>query len=202
MKTDELWVTQEPEMIADALDKIEWIALYTGMTRRDASSMRLLAEELLSATKDILAAYEGRLWMETSDEQFALHVIVRRPTGKADREKLIALSKNGTVTPPKGMFARLSAAMEKLLLLDDDELGTGILTDYAMYAGGMHGDPSIAVYTYHYLTPEDRAPKAAEAPADELSGIEKSIIDAIVDDIRVTARSGNVEITAIKNLNK
>ncbi len=200
MKTDLLPITQTPEKIADALDKIELIALYTGMPRRDATSMRLLAEELLSATKDILAAYEGRLWMETSETQFTLHMSVARPANKADRETLIALSKNGEITPPKGLFSRLGSAMSKFLTLDDDELYSDTFADYAMFAGVIHGEQTIPMYTYHYIPRAEPKSNEPNKPIDELSGIEKSIIDAIVDDIQVTVKSGNIEIIAIKNL--
>lgn len=107
MKTDELPITQSGGALGDILDKIELIALYTGMKRREATSMRLLAEELLIATRDVMAAYQGRLWVETSDKAFTLHL---------------------------------------------------------------------------------------------LAGIEKSIIDAIVDDIVVSMPRGQVEIVAVKNL--
>ncbi len=200
MITDELKIAQAPERLADTLDKIELIALYTGMPFKDASGMRLLAEELISATKNILDAYEGRLWMETSEERFTLHMRVAKPASKASREKLIALSAKGESTPPKGLFARLGAAMEKLLLLDEDELSTTAFSDYAMFAGGMNGVHDIPMYTYHYFPREETVSRANVKQADELDGIEKNIINAIVDDIQVTVRSGNVEIIAIKNL--
>lgn len=195
MKTDELLITQSPQVMEKVLDKIEYIALYTGMIRRDASSMRLMAEELLSATKGILAVYEGRLWMETSDEQFTLHVRVEKPREKAKRDQFTALSKSGKVTPPKGLFARLGAAIEALMLLGDSDGAPVIFTNYAMYTGDMIG--MHALYTYHYLPKADA--KEKEEP-DPLAGIEKNIIDAIVDDILVTVYSDSVEIIAVKNL--
>lgn len=199
MKTDELMVSQDLEMITDTLNKIEWIALYAGMTRKDAASTRLLAEELLSATKDILDAHDSRLWMETSEEAFTLHLRLAKPSSKAERDRLIALSKDGRATPPKGLFARLGLALEKFLLLDDVELDSAALADYALFCGSQYGLETT--YTYHYIPMEltQRTP-AHEKPKDELEGIEKSIIDALVDDILVMPKSDTVEIIAVKKL--
>lgn len=199
MKTDELIISQDPQAISDALDKIELIALYTGMSRKEATSMRLLAEELLSATKSILDAYQGRLWMETTNEEFALHLSVMKPNSKAEREQLIALSKTGAVTPPSGLFSRLGAALSNFFSVDDDGLSADMFTHYTMFADMMRMEG--AGYTYHYLpTPDEFPQKELAKPVDELAGIEKSIIETIVDDILVTVKSDNVEIIAIKKL--
>lgn len=207
MKTDEIGISQDPKVISDALDKIELIALYTGMSRRDATSMRLLAEEMVSATKDVLTAYDGLIWMETSKDDFKLFLSVAKPTDKASRDKLIALSKTGEAAAPKGLFARLGAAIEKMLLLDDGEIDNTMFMDYALYAGDPYGADMMS--TYHYMPYEHmrmaKTPVTASAPAhaakkDELEGIEKSIIDSIVDDIYVTPKNGTVEIVAVKKL--
>lgn len=201
MKTDELRISQSPQQIADALDKIELIALYSGMPRREATSMRLLAEEMLAATRNILDAFEGRLWMDTDNEAFSVHLCIAKPSSKEDREKLIKLSKDGEVKPPKGMFARLGSAIEKFLLMDENGEESQVFADYAMFAGDMNG--LGMTYSYHYLPMFDPAIKKQPAKQlDELAGIEKSIIDAIVDDIYVTVPGGNVEIVAVKNLKK
>ena len=198
MKTDELTITQSPEVMGKVLDKIELIALYTGMARRKASNMRLMAEEMLSATKSIMEAYEGCLWMETSEENFSLHVRVEKPRGKAKREKLIALSKSGKATPTKGLFGRLSAALNELMLVDDENAPI-VFSNHAMYTGGIVYPGAICIY--HYLPPVNSSTDTKEEKVeDELAGIEKNIIDAIVNDITVTVNGDSIEITAVKNL--
>lgn len=197
MKTDELKIARSPEARSDSLDKIELMALYAGMARRDASSMRLLAEELLTATKSIADNYNGRLWMELDQETFTIHLCVDKPTGKAERDKLTALSKDGKANAPKGLFSRLSAAVEDMLLdmaqAESDAYKAGLI---------LTGTPDVSgsMYIYHFMPAMPTRQSPHEEPADELAGIEKSIIDSIVDDILVTSRSGNVEITALKKL--
>lgn len=195
MKTDELKITQSPQEMENTLDKIELIALYTGMSRKEATSMRLLAEELLTATRSILLVAEGCLWMETDEERFTLHLRVTRPEHTAERKKLVALSKSGKATPPKGLFTRLGAALQDILLSNENTDMMVLFTSYSMYSSPMFqmGD----MYAYHYLPPQNQP---EDKPKDELAGIEKSIIDAIVDDILVSVGLNYVEITAIKNL--
>ena len=201
MKTDELVITENPATVEDALDKIELISLYTGMEHKDASRMRLLAEEMMSAIKGILSVYDGYLWMETSGKQFSLHLKITRPLSKSDRDKLITLSKNGKVTPQKGLFSRLGAAMEKLLIADESQIDAGILTDYAMFSDGFTGISPMQMYTYHYIS-DSKAPYAdkEDQTKDELEGIEKNIISSIVDDLMVTVYGGTVELIAIKKM--
>lgn len=201
MKTDKLEFTQSPKTMEDALDKIELIALYAGMSRIESSSMRLLAEEMMSAIKGILDAFDGKFWMETQKGEFSLHFSIERPLHAEDRKKLIALSKSGKATPPKGLFSRLGAALERLMLADDAQIDASILTDYAMFTDGynaMNNNP-LQLYTYHYM-PDPSAPKQQmhEVPKDELEGIEKKIIDAIVDDVTVVVETNTIEIVAIK----
>lgn len=203
MKTDELAITQLSEALGDILDKVEWIALYAGMTRRDAVSARLLAEELLTAAKDIMETYQGRMWMETSDQTFSIHLRADKPTRKAERDQLVALSATGKATPLKGLFSRLGAALSKVLLTDDDDATDVIFAEYALFpeSAGMGGP----ICCYHYL-PERAEPSAPRAdaredePGDELAGIEKRIIDVLVDDIHVSVSAGYVDIVAVKNL--
>ena len=199
MKTDELVISQEPEKLGVILDKIELIALYTGMSRRDASSMRLLAEELLTATKDIMEAYDGRLWMETSEDEFTLHLRAAKPASKKERDELVALSTTGEVAAPKGLFSKLSAALSKLMTMDDDVMDGIVFPDYSLFGDSLGmGGP---VYSYRYL-PLSVGSAQQPKDSDEYAGIEKSIIDAIVDDILVMMPSGFVEIEAIKKLKK
>ena len=203
MKTDMIQITKAPEDVLNTLDRIEWIARYAGMTQKQAANMRLIGEELISATKNILDVFEGQLWMETDDKTFALHLRAKKPAYTEDRKKLIALSKAGKATPPKGLFARLGAVLEQCLLpesgdSDADMLASyAVFSDYTLFSEGIHGVGPI--YTCHYL-PVYTKKEQREKPKDALEGIEKSIIDAFVDDMLVTLQNGCVEITAVKNL--
>lgn len=201
MKTDELAISPSGAALDVMLDKIELIALYTGMKRREATSMRLLAEELLTATRDLTKHYQSRLWMETTDKTFSLHMLMDKPVYKSERDKLVALSKTGSVTPPKGLFSRLGAAMSRLLLLDEnDDMVDVIFSDYALYPDSASMGGPICCYHYIPVRTADVTRRAEEQPRDELAGIEKNIIDAIVDDIMVRMSGGSVEIVAVKNL--
>ena len=203
MKTDEIKVTQDAAELAKTPDKIELIALYADMARREAASMRLLTGEMLSAISDILKVSEGSLWMVTEEQTFSLHLRVEKPYDKTSRDKLIALSTSGETSAPKGLFRKLGHVMGKLLLGDEDsDVSLGI-TDYMMLENSMTGMTGVCTYRYiphiaHAAKPAEPAPQ----PEDELVGIEKRIIDAIVDDVLVTMQGNYVELVAVKNLNK
>lgn len=197
MKTDELEISGAARPVAEVLDKTELIARYAGMTGEGAASMRLMAEELLSATRRIIDNYESCLWMETGEKTFELHMRITKPTDREDREKLIALSKAGKATPQKGLFSRLGAAVEDTLL-DAAQAEGSEYRDYIMLPGTVEG--ASLVYTYRYLPQKAGCFVKPEAAVDELAGVEKTIIDSIVDDILVYSRSGSVEIAAIKKL--
>lgn len=201
MKTDELLITQQPEDMRDLLNKVELIALYTGMDHREATSMTLLAEEMILALRQIINTFEGTFWMETSEDAFSLHLFIDAYADRESKKKLIALSSTGKNAKPKGFFGYVNAGLEALLTDDPEMAGYYAFGDpSSIMEGGMHAH---WIYTYaDYQNTVRQSTTRATDEDDDLKDIEKTIIDALADDLSVSVRSGKIEVTATKKLKK
>lgn len=200
MQTDKLTITKDRGQIKAALDKVELIAQYAGMNRRESANMCLLAEELILSVQNILDQYEGELWVDTNKERFEIHIKADVYADSEDKEKLLAISKTGENTKPKGFLGRISLALDNIFSANGDA-GT-------IYGMDMIGcDPGFSVanpsaYYFSYARYKDEMAAAPAKLQDELEGIEKAIIESIADDITVTVRSNSVHIVAIKLMNE
>ncbi|MDD2648971.1 MAG: hypothetical protein PHI27_09745 [Eubacteriales bacterium] len=198
MKSDVILVDRKN--ISTILDKVEAIALYAGMNRRDSSNMCLLAEEIITSVSHIMDVSESRLWMETSDEKFEIHMQIDALVTEENKKKFLEISKSGVNTKPRGFLARLGMALDNLFFSEDAAIaadGMELLGCETSYAGAFSGGYRFS-YRSYISEVESRQPEER----DELEGIEKTIIENIADDITVTARSHSVEIAAYKNLTK
>ncbi len=200
MQTDKLTISKDRQQIKEALDKVELIAQYAGMDRRESANMCLLAEELILSVQNILDQYEGKLWVSTDERRFEIHIQIEAYTDTADKEKFLAISKTGENTKPKGFLGRISMALDNIFSADSDY---GL--SYSMDMLGCDLDYMGAHPNGYYFTYRNYKDEMAARPAeqkDELEGIEKAIIESIADDITVTVRSNSVHITGVKLLEK
>ncbi len=200
MITDVILLQENNENIRDILDKIELMAQYAGMGRREASAMCLVAEEMILATQNIIDSYATNVWMEITDKKFDIHLALEAAVITDEREKLLKLSKSGKNSKQKGFFGFLSAKINDFFLassdvnLDQAFTGSAFMHNLPMYDYG---------FTYRDYQRDFEANKQKKAEEeDELVGVEKSIIDAMVDDITVGISTGKIELVASKNLKK
>ncbi len=184
--------------ISSILDKVEALALYAGMSRRDSSNMCLLAEEMITSVSHIMDVSESRLWMETAADKFEIHLQIDALVTEENKKKFLEISKSGKNTKPRGFLARMGMALDNLFFSEDAALaadGMEMLGCETSYAGAFGGG-----YRFSYRSYMSEVESKKPEERDELEGIEKTIIESIADDITVTARSHSVEINAYKKL--
>lgn len=199
MKTDRMTVRRET--FEKILNKVNLFAQYCGMSYREGSSMCLLAEEMVASVRVILDTIDGTLWMENEGGQFSIHLAMDTYVSEEERGKLIGLSKGGKNSPPRGFLARVGMVLDNFFLADN---GCDLLYPDATMIGsvGLNGEfaANYQVYSYQQYKREN-AVKVNEK-ADEYEGIERSIIEALADDITVTVKSHSIELVALKALPK
>ena len=64
MKTDEITVNSRGARMETALAQAEKVAVYKGLARKDALSLRLLTEEMLGLMRTLTGESEGVFWIE------------------------------------------------------------------------------------------------------------------------------------------
>lgn len=196
MKTDRMIVRHDT--FETILNKVDLFAQYCGMSRREGGNMCLLAEEMITSVRNILDTIDGLLWMEAEDGRFSIHLAMDTFVSEDERGKLIKLA--GKNTPPRGFLGRIGMLLDNFFLADN---GCDLLYPEATIGSvGLNGEfaANYQVYSYQQFKKENAG--KSEEKKDEYEGLERTIIEALADDITVTVKSHSIELIAYKSLPK
>ena len=80
MKTDVITVSAKGKRMETALEQVEKVAAYKGLSPKNTLHLRLLTEEMMSMMRSITGEPEGEFWIEDNDGEFALHLRDRKST--------------------------------------------------------------------------------------------------------------------------
>lgn len=200
MKTDEITVDSRGARMETALAQAEKVAVYKGLARKEALSLRLLTEEMLGLMRALTGESEGVFWIEDEDGEYRLHLRVRTRLNADERAQLLSVSSTGKNESAKGLMGRLR-----------DFFDWGSDADLAAYNGPLlmpemyetTSSPSLD-WEWSMVRYEDalnRRMAAADPAAKEAwDELEKSVVTHVADDIRVSIRNGNVEMVILKKM--
>lgn len=196
MKSKEIALSNSLSCAVNALQAVEQASERAGLNREQTNILRLLTEEMIVMTTDILQACKGSLWMEWEGLACELHLTAVAPVEEAAKAAFIEASKSKVNTPVKGLKNKISALLAGMLSsVDNPDLVT------TMRAGFIGGAPvemsympmaqtwSLAAYTES----QQKTQKDAE-----LEGVEKSILTGLADDVEVSVKSHWVELIVRK----
>lgn len=200
MKTDLFPVSADVQVIANILDEVERAAVYCGLNTKNTNILRLLAEESIAMTTDVLKQSEGLFWLERTDNAFDIHITVKASVTETAREAFIAVSSAKRSTPPKGLKNKISYLFAGLFASDPTLVDTPEL--YSTMAYGFMGAAYMPVMrsslTWSMALYNQEAPAEERAADLEATGLEKSIIERFADDVVVTVTAGGVEMIVKK----
>lgn len=198
MKTDLLTINCEPEQNNLSLEEIERAGLYCGLTARQAGTLRLLAEESIAMTLDLLDQHAGTIWLETSAQTYDLHLTVAAPVSDEARRSFIAVSRARRNTPPKSLTGRISCLLSDLLSAYLSEGNAPEIYGHLEY--GFTGEMPAATVPSGAASWSLSAYRQ-QAPVDLLEdplALEKSIIERFADDVLVTVTAKGVSLLVRK----
>ena len=183
--------------IAPILSETERFGIFTGLERKEADILRLLAEEMFGMTRGILSAREG--WNEWSGaflaendgRDFTLRMTVKaRITSKA-RDDFLSAAKDGVNANEKGIFGKLRGVFERMIFASDDVPSE----TFPLYAYG-NGIPVL--WSVHaYSSTLDKKEKVRE-----WDGMEKNILIGVADDVIAGVSALGAELTVRKDFSK
>ena len=200
MKTDVITVSSRGKQMEKALEQADKVAAYKGLSAKDALHLRLLTEEMMGMMRSITGEKEGTFWIEDQDGEYQLHLKVRAMLTSEEREQLLAVSSSGKNESAKGLMGRLrdffdwgsdadlSAYSSPLLLPDAFEQSSSPMLDWEW---------SMSRYERALSSQMEQGDQAVKEAWDEL---EKSVVSHVADDVKVSIRSGTVEMIIIKKL--
>ncbi|MBO4470182.1 MAG: hypothetical protein J5841_00390 [Clostridia bacterium] len=200
MKTDVIMVSSRGKQMETALEQADKVAAYKGLPAKDALHLRLLTEEMMGMMRSITGEKEGMFWIEDQDGEYQLHLKVRTMLTSEEKEQLLAVSSSGKNESARGLMGRLrdffdwgsdadlSAYSSPLLLPDAFEQSSSPMLDWEW---------SMSRYERALSSQMEQGDQTVKEAWDEL---EKSVVSHVADDVKVSIRSGTVEMIIIKKL--
>ena len=213
MKTDKISVSSQGARMGAALEQADKVAAYKGLSMKDALHLRLLTEEMMGLMRSITGEREGIFWIEDEDGEYRLHLQVRTLLNSEEREQLLAVSSSGRNESAKGLMGRnrvisLFETFNLPLPADfdwgsDEDLATYtsplLLPDAFEYTSSpsLDWEWSMARYENALSTQMEQGDQNVREAWDEL---EKSVVSHVADEVKVSIRSGTVEMIIYKKL--
>ena len=199
MKTDIITVSANGKRMETALEQVEKVAAYKGLSPKAALHLRLLTEETMSMMRSITGKPEGQFWIEDEDGVYQLHLKVAARLSMDKREQLLSVSATGKNESARGLMGRIREFFDWSCDEDyDGSAGLYMLPDAFEHSSSpmLDWEWSMRRYETELSNRIDEDAGAREA-WDEL---EKSVVKHVADDIRVSIRGGSVEMIILKKL--
>ena len=112
MKTDILMISSDGSNMEAALEQVDKVAAYKGLSPRNTMHLRLLAEETMAMVRAIAGNVNGEFWMEDEDQMFTLHLRVSSLMDEKKREQLISASTSGKNEATRGFMGKLRSFLQ------------------------------------------------------------------------------------------
>lgn len=200
MKTDIITVSSRGDRMETALSQVDKVAVYKGLTGKNALHLRLLAEEMMGMMRSITGETEGQFWIEDEDNVYQLHlqVVTRMDSGK--RGQLLSAASTGKNDSAKGLMGRLRDFFDRGA--DEDVASVSsplMLPGMYEYSSTPALDWEWSMMRYEDALSDQvrRQDVKAQEAWDEL---EKSVVAKVADDVKVSIRGRTVEMTIIKKM--
>lgn len=154
------------------------VAAYIELNKRDAMSLQLLTEEILSMANSITGEMNACFWIETNGHHVDIHLTTETVMSKEKRALLISSSTNKKNSAANSFLSKLRDKFEEAMASDVDvdynDLPSEILSDL----------PSD--YTFDPVW----------------DGYERSILKLVADNISISIRGKQVEMIVSKSFSE
>ena len=164
-----------------------------GLSPREALHMRLLVEEMMNMVRSIIGDLEGKFWIEIEDKAYRLYLQMASVLGTEQRKQLISASTSGKNEAHRGIMGKIRAFFEPMPIEDTPAYLAGTIV-----RGDANDDLSWSMEAYRerLLNRKDASDEAQE----EWDELEKSVVSHIADNVTVSIRNYDVELTIYKKL--
>ena len=193
MKTDIIAISSPGNNMEAVLGQIEKISAYKGLSEKDAMYLRLLTEEMMAMMRAITGNVNAEFWAEDQAGVYELHLRVSSLVDEKAREQLLSASSSGKNEAARGFMGKIRAFFEPACSVPMFTSG---------FAGGgpqMFGRYSWSMEDYRYQLRQYRE-QHRDANPEAWDELEKSVVAKVADDVKVSIRGREVEMTILKSL--
>ena len=194
MKTEAIVVSSKGQGMDAALAQAEAVGAQLGLGGREAIHLRLLAEEMMNMMRSIIGALQGRFWIEADGGEYRLYLKTVTLMDSEQRAQLIGASTSGKNEAHRGIMGKIRAFFEPMPIDDTP----------AYLVEAIESDPngdltwSLEAYRERLRRNKDNDGEAG----DEWDELEKSLVTHLADDVKVSIRGNDVELTIFKAYRK
>ena len=184
MKSDVITVSSRGDQMEAALNQVEKVAKYKGLSGRNVLHLRLLTEEMMGMMRAITDEVRGKFWIVDENGEYQLHLQVVTRMDSEKREKLLAASSSGRNESARGLMGRLRDFFDRGLDEDVAAVPNPLLMP-EMYDQGssstLDWEWSMAEYTDALTAGLARTDEGAKEAGDELT---KSVFSHVATEVK------------------
>ena len=201
MKTDVIVVSSKGTEMQTALDQVEKVAVYKGLSSKNALHLRLLTEEMMGMMRSLTGETEGSFWIEDQGNEYRLHLQVNTRMNSGKREQLLSAASSGKNESARGLMGRIRDFFDRGADEDIASFSSPLLLE------GTFGHSSTPTLDWEWSMVEyedelsSRIAKNDSRAKDAWDELEKSVVAHVADDVKVSIRGSQVEMIIIKKLN-
>ena len=193
MKTDIIAISSPGSNMEAVLGQIEKFSAYKGLSEKDAMYLRLLTEEMMAMMRAITGNVNAEFWAEDQAGVYELHLRVSSLVDEKAREQLLSASSSGKNEAARGFMGKIRAFFEP---------ASSVPMFTSGFAGG--GPQMCGRYTWSMEDYRDQLRQYREqhrdANPEAWDELEKSVVAKVADDVKVSIRGREVEMTILKSL--
>ena len=200
MKSDVMIVSSRGDQIDMALNQVEKVTAYKGLTGKNALHLRLLTEEMMGMMRSITGETEGKFWIEDEDGVYQLHLRVETRMDSDKRDRLLSASSTGKNESAKGLMGRLRDFFDR----GADEDIAGFSSPLLMH--GAQADATTPTLDWEWSMTRyeeelfNRVRNNDSAAREAWDELEKSVVAKVADDVKVSIRGRSVEMIIVKKM--
>lgn len=194
MKTDIISISSKADNMERVLSEIDKLSVYKDLSKKDAIRLRLLAEEVMAMIRAITGNVNGEFWVEDHDKVFEMHLSVITLVDEKTREQLLSASTSGKNEATRGFMGKIRSFFEPT-------------PSAPMFCGGFAGGGSQQMYGSYVWSMEDYRDQLRqygeqnhEDRQEEWDELEKSVVASVADEVKVSIRGREVEMTIYKEI--
>lgn len=189
-----VFVIENSDANSTFYDEIESIGLNSGLSDKDASTLRLLSEETVEMVNSIMQQRRGMLWVYYEKNNFEIHLQAtcsKRTPEQSHRLRSITTTRSGN---RRNILSKIGVFFEALVFYGGDLMNNQISCMYPSMTLGMTSPSGYVWSLKQYEESIQDSNRLAE-----WDGLEQSILLNIADDIKVSLHDQHADLVVYKS---
>lgn len=195
MRSNECKIEKGTKDLEAIFKESEKVAVYNGLTDKQALQLRLLCEEIDGMLPNIIDDFSGSLWIDYDGGVCKVNVSIKIPELNAGRKReLIEISTSKKNAAAVGIAGKIRCAVEDFLLNEDDYVNSTAAGLFHPSTGFSEG----VDYSYVWSLDQYRTTVDKEIEPLQWDELEKSVIASVADDVIVGVKGSVANIIIVK----